>query len=180
MTKYPKLRCYGSAEEMFHPLTPDAAFRNYLQKSCVAAKVSESDTAKVMQRYDLLAESGGPEMAFEVTLGSVGVSKPTIRKTVQTIKDAIKESLEQISRNHKIDVNPISRMVSTINKHNALLSKMAVVVNGEPALSEEELEKILLKIPDVCKKSGTYEWTFKAIASEGKQDDSGLSLTVRF
>jgi hypothetical protein len=179
MTKHPQLRCYASAEEMFQPLNPANAYRNFLQSTCIAAKVPERDITGVMRRYDMLAETGGPEMAFTVTLASVGVTPPTVRQTVQTVKDEIQKSLEKLNSEHPgVDKNPISRIISTVKKHNALLEKMAVTINNEPALTPEELERIKLKVPEVCKKSGTYEYTFTAVASEGEKDP-GLSLIVR-
>jgi hypothetical protein len=164
---------------MLEPLAPAQAFRNFLRNTCIAAKVPEIDITGVMRRYDMLAETGGFEMAFTVTLASVGVTPPTVRQAVKTVKDEIQESLEKFNREHPgVDTNPISRIVSTVKRHNALLEKMSVTINNEPALTPEELERIKLTIPEACKKSGTYEWTFKAIASEGEKD-SGLSLTVR-
>lgn len=181
MTKYPKLRCYANVEEMFHPLTPAQAYRNYLHNACIGSKLAEQDAKAVMQCFDMLAQTRPPEVAFQCTLASTGVSQPTIEKTVQTIEDAIRESLEQFNKEHRTDGTALPIRERRIKRHNELLTKLsAIQVNGQPALTEKELEKILVRMPEVLKKE-RMEWNFQAVASEDKdKTEAGLGLTVRF
>jgi len=130
-------------------------------KKRVADKLGTKESARVMRQYDeLLAHFNGDEYQVLTVIEDAckklasSFAATDFRPILSPAGNAIFQTLETANKNTKIETNPILRIKELAERHAKNLSKMSVLLDGKPALSEKDIEKIQIKIP--CQKKRTF------------------------
>src|ERR1700722_10821010 len=83
----------------------------------------------------------------------------------------------ETANQQKIETNPLLRLRALKERHAANLNKMSVLINGQPALNEDDVKKIQIKIPEQT--SAMNQLAVSFASSKGKKITS-LQFDVRF
>jgi hypothetical protein len=127
------------------------------------ARMSGPQVDCLIDRFDKLAAVSGPETAFRVMHQAYAATDT--ERALLTVKEIIKRSLERFNKESSgVDINPVSRLRSLIERFNRNLDSCSVEINGVP-LSKEDVDRVKVKIPG-CMKSQAY--TALAKCRDGK------------
>lgn len=151
--------------------TPTEIYRNHLAFELAGkCQMNSGQIDAILAKFDKLADAGmSGQNAFSIIHESFASSDT--QKAITTIKSLIEKELGDFNKSHRgIDTNPISRLRRIIERHNELVDRAAVSINGVD-MSPEELAAGKIKVPSFAKQIVNYSATANTKAE-------GMSLTV--
>jgi len=95
------------------------------------------------------------------------------QRALNTVRAIIKNALEKVNQENRVDVNPRSRLKSLIERHNKSLDQCAVEINGV-GLSKDDIDRIKVKIPGCITQT-----TYTATASRKNGNAVKFALEIR-
>jgi hypothetical protein len=149
-------------------------YRAALEQDFERQKFNEGQKFALFERFDKLAAVKGSEFSFKIIYDAYGSRDDTEAK-IQTIKGLIEKEITAYSKSHPgISTNPLVRLREYIKRHNALVDKASVSINGID-VTPEELAAGKIKVPSFAKEVVTYT----ATASKNNKD-KGFSMVVMY
>jgi hypothetical protein len=135
-------------------------------------------------RWDLLCKSFPEDTVLDLFYQAFTRLDQRIKTSIASVNfkpllsprgNDIMRELETANQ-QKIETNPLLRLRALKERHAANLNKMCVLINGNPALNEDDVKKIQLKIPELSKE---HEKLSVAFASRRGKVTS-LEFEVKF
>jgi hypothetical protein len=134
-------------------------YRSFLSRELSGkCQMNTGQIDAILGKFDKITGTGASgETAFTVVHEAYGATSTP--KAILTIKGLIEKELGDFNKVHRgIDTNPVSRLREYIKRHNALVDKASVSIDGKD-VTPEELAAGKIKIPSFAKDVRTYEAT---------------------
>jgi len=147
-------------------------YRSFLaQELAGQARMNQGQVESILGKFDTLSRHASPDTSFMVIHESYGSTDT--QRALNTVRAIIKNALEKVNQENRVDVNPRSRLKSLIERHNKSLDQCAVEINGV-GLSKDDIDRIKVKIPGCITQT-----TYTATASRKNGNAVKFALEIR-